>query len=80
MSAAAPVCRTARDAGEGTRSGGTRRHTGHVRPLGPNDLFICEDSHQTAQNLRWAMGILSAGAFTDMEGEDEAHGYRSARS
>jgi len=34
----------------------------------------------TAQNLRWAMGILSAGAFTDMEGEDEAHGYRSARS
>lgn len=76
---------------------------------GPNDLFICEDSHQriygqkvtlshvginirgrsrrltlnyrtTAENLRWAMGILAGGAFTDMEGDDEAHGYRSART
>ncbi|MCG7320842.1 UvrD-helicase domain-containing protein [Arsenicicoccus bolidensis] len=76
---------------------------------GPNDLFICEDSHQriygqkvtlshvginirgrsrrltlnyrtTAENLRWAMGILSGGTFTDMEGDQEEHGYRSART
>lgn len=76
---------------------------------GPNDLFICEDSHQriyghkvtlsqcgikivgrsrrltlnyrtTEQNLRWAMSILSGGSYSDLEGEAEAHSYRSARS
>lgn len=76
---------------------------------GPNDLFICEDSHQriyghkvtlgqcgirivgrsrrltlnyrtTEQNLRWAIGILSGGDFTDLEGHVEEHAYRSARS
>lgn len=76
---------------------------------GPNDLFICEDSHQrifgqkvtlsqcgikivgrshrltlnyrtTEQTLRWALGILSGGSYTDLEGEDEVHTYRSARS
>ncbi|WP_446664146.1 3'-5' exonuclease [Flexivirga sp. B27] len=77
--------------------------------VGPNDLFICEDSHQriygqkvvlshvgiqvrgrsrrltlnyrtTAQNLDWAMHILSGGDFTDLEGENEEHSYHSARS
>lgn len=76
---------------------------------GPNDLFICEDSHQriyghkvtlsqcgikvvgrsrrltlnyrtTEQNLRWAMSILSGGAYSNLEGESESHSYRSARS
>lgn len=77
---------------------------------GPNDLFICEDSHQriygqkvtlshvginvrgrrsrrltlnyrtTAQNLGWAMSILSGGEYTDLDGEAEAHGYHSART
>lgn len=77
---------------------------------GPNDLFICEDSHQriygqkvvlshcginvrggrsrrltlnyrtTAQNLSWAMRVLSGADWTDLEGEDEKHTYHSARS
>lgn len=77
---------------------------------GPNDLFICEDSHQriygqkvtlshvginvrgrrsrrltlnyrtTAQNLGWAMAILSGGEYTDLEGDAEVHGYHSART
>lgn len=76
---------------------------------GPNDLFICEDSHQriyghkvtlsecgikivgrsrrltlnyrtTEQNLRWAMSILSGGSYSDLEGVEEMHSYRSARS
>ena len=76
---------------------------------GPNDLFICEDSHQriyghkvtlsqcgikivgrsrrlslnyrtTAQNLHWAMNVLSGGSYSDLEGEPENHTYRSARS
>jgi len=76
---------------------------------GPNDLFLCEDSHQriyghkvtlsqcgikvvgrsrrltlnyrtTEQNLRWAMGILSGGSYSDLEGDAESHAYRSARS
>lgn len=76
---------------------------------GPNDLFICEDSHQriygqkvtlsqcgikivgrsrrltlnyrtTEQTLRLALGILSGGTYTDLEGKDEGHSYRSARS
>lgn len=34
----------------------------------------------TAQNLDWAMNILSGGDFTDLEGEDEDHNYHSARS
>jgi len=76
---------------------------------GPNDLFLCEDSHQriygqkitlgqygirivgrsrrltlnyrtTEQNLRWAMSVLSGADYTDMEGEPELAGSRSARS
>lgn len=77
---------------------------------GPNDLFICEDSHQriygqkvvlshcginirggrsrrltlnyrtTAQNLSWAMRVLSGADWTDLEGESEQHTYHSARS
>lgn len=76
---------------------------------GPNDLFICEDSHQriygqkvvlghvginvrggrsrrltlnyrtTAQNLGWAMRVLSGADWTDLEGEAERHSYHSAR-
>ena len=34
----------------------------------------------TAQNLHWAMRILSGGAFVDLEGETERHEYRSSRS
>jgi superfamily I DNA/RNA helicase len=88
-------------------------HTGHWRllrslvPEGPNDLFICEDSHQriygekvvlgrlgvniqgrsrrltlnyrtTAQNLRFALGVLEGADVTDLEGEQEdVSGYRS---
>jgi superfamily I DNA/RNA helicase len=88
-------------------------HTGHWRLLralvleGPNDLFICEDSHQriygekvvlgrlgvniqgrsrrltlnyrtTAQNLRFALGVLEGADVTDLEGEEEdVSGYRS---
>ncbi|WP_270887102.1 UvrD-helicase domain-containing protein [Pedococcus sp. 5OH_020] len=33
----------------------------------------------TAENLRWAMSVLDGGSFSDLEGEDEDHGYRSAR-
>lgn len=77
---------------------------------GPNDLFICEDSHQriyghrvvlgqhginvrggrsrrltlnyrtTAQNLDWAMRVLAGADWSDLEGEQEEHSYRSARS
>ncbi len=77
---------------------------------GPNDLFLCEDSHQriygqkvvlshygikvrggrsrrltlnyrtTAQNLGWAMRVLSGADWTDLEGEEEEHTYHSARS
>ncbi|SDM41768.1 UvrD/REP helicase N-terminal domain-containing protein [Geodermatophilus siccatus] len=88
-------------------------HTGHWRllrslvPAGPNELFICEDSHQriygekvvlgrlginiqgrsrrltlnyrtTAQNLRFAVGVLEGAEVTDLEGEGEdVSGYRS---
>jgi superfamily I DNA/RNA helicase len=88
-------------------------HTGHWRllralvPVGPNDLFVCEDSHQriygekvvlgrlgvniqgrsrrltlnyrtTAQNLRFALGVLEGADVTDLEGEEEdVTGYRS---
>ncbi|MGV9414757.1 3'-5' exonuclease [Nocardia sp. NPDC003693] len=78
-------------------------------PVGHDDLFIAEDSHQriygqpvvlgrlgikivgrsrrltlnyrtTAQNLHFAMSILSAGDFSDLENEAESTaGYRSAR-
>lgn len=77
--------------------------------VGPDDLFISEDSHQriygqkltlsrfgikvvgrsrkltlnyrtTAQNLAWAMTVLDGGSFSDLEGENESHLYRSARS
>ncbi|WP_281964351.1 UvrD-helicase domain-containing protein [Serinicoccus marinus] len=34
----------------------------------------------TEQNLRWAVGVLAGGNFTDLEGEGEEHEYRSARS
>lgn len=34
----------------------------------------------TAQNLGWAMRVLSAGEFTDLEGSPENHHYVSARS
>jgi superfamily I DNA/RNA helicase len=74
---------------------------------GPNDLFICEDSHQriygekivlgrfgiairgrsrrltlnyrtTAQNLRFAIGLLEGVDVTDLEGDDESTAtYRS---
>jgi superfamily I DNA/RNA helicase len=33
----------------------------------------------TAENLRWAMSVLDGGAFSDLDGESEDHGYRSAR-
>jgi superfamily I DNA/RNA helicase len=34
----------------------------------------------TAQNLRYAMGILAGGTFVDLEDQPETTGYRSARS
>ena len=34
----------------------------------------------TAQNLRYAIGLLDGQEWTDLEGEVETHGYRSARS
>jgi len=34
----------------------------------------------TAQNLEWARHILDGGDFTDLEGGDEEHVYRSART
>ncbi len=34
----------------------------------------------TAQNLRYAMGILAGGAFVNLEDQPEKTGYRSARS
>lgn len=34
----------------------------------------------TAQNLRYAMGILTGGAFVNLEDQPEKTGYRSARS
>jgi superfamily I DNA/RNA helicase len=91
-------------------------NAGHWRLLralvaeGPNDLFICEDSHQriygeklvlsrfgiairgrsrrltlnyrtTAQNLRFAIGLLEGADVTDLEGEAEStSAYRSAMS
>jgi superfamily I DNA/RNA helicase len=91
-------------------------NAGHWRLLralvseGPNDLFICEDSHQriygekivlsrfgiairgrsrrltlnyrtTAQNLRFAIGLLEGVDVTDLEGEEESTStYRSAMS
>jgi superfamily I DNA/RNA helicase len=91
-------------------------NAGHWRLLralvaeGPNDLFICEDSHQriygeklvlgrfgiairgrsrrltlnyrtTAQNLRFAIGLLDGVDVTDLEGETESTStYRSAMS
>ena len=34
----------------------------------------------TAQNLHWAMRILSGGEYVDLEGDTEKHEYRSSRS
>lgn len=34
----------------------------------------------TAQNLSWAMRVLSGADWTDLEGESEEHAYHSARS
>ncbi|MGG7653317.1 3'-5' exonuclease [Kocuria rosea] len=79
-------------------------------PVGPDDLFIAEDSHQriygqriplsrfgikivgrsrrltlnyrtTAENLHYAVGILSGDAYRDIEdGEESTTVYRSLRS
>jgi len=34
----------------------------------------------TAQNLRFAMGLLKGGVFVDLEAGDKTTGYRSART
>lgn len=79
-------------------------------PVGPNDVFLAEDSQQriygqkiilsryginirgrsrrltlnyrtTAQNLRFAVGVLSDAQFVDMEdGDTTVAGYRSSRT
>lgn len=57
----------------------TLSHVG-INVRGRRSRRLTLNYRTTAQNLGWAMSILSGGEYTDLEGEAEAHGYHSART